>query len=61
MMRNPQGEIIVYTGMVDAIKKTVAYEGVGGLYKGIGLNFLKVLPAVAVSWTVYENLKKKIN
>ncbi|KAH8245750.1 hypothetical protein KR038_004169 [Drosophila bunnanda] len=35
-------------------RKIVNQEGLGGLYRGIMPNFLKVLPAVSISYVVYE-------
>lgn len=42
----PDGQVkqpMQYTGMVDAFRKTVKYEGVGALYKGLVPNSVKVL------------------
>lgn len=36
---------IEYTGMVDAFRKTIRYEGVGALYKGLIPNSVKVRAA----------------
>eukprot|EP00026_Physarum_polycephalum_P001854 Phypoly_transcript_01857.p1 GENE.Phypoly_transcript_01857~~Phypoly_transcript_01857.p1 ORF type:complete len:498 (+),score=68.14 Phypoly_transcript_01857:112-1605(+) len=46
-----------YTGMWDVLSKTVKNEGLAGLYKGIGPNYLKVIPSVSISYLVYENVK----
>uniref|UniRef100_A0AC35UF01 Calcium-binding mitochondrial carrier protein SCaMC-3 n=1 Tax=Rhabditophanes sp. KR3021 TaxID=114890 RepID=A0AC35UF01_9BILA len=35
-------------------------EGVLGLYRGIQANFLKVIPAVSISYVVYENCRKHL-
>jgi hypothetical protein len=55
-----QGTPVVYTGMMDVFKKTVEKEGVRGLYRGIIPNYLKVIPAVSISYTVYEAMKKTL-
>lgn len=34
-------------------------EGIRGLYRGILPNMIKVVPAVSISYAVYENIKKK--
>ncbi|KAJ0913940.1 putative mitochondrial carrier domain protein [Helianthus annuus] len=34
--------VLEYTGMVDAFRKTVCYEGFGALYKGLVPNSVKV-------------------
>jgi solute carrier family 25 phosphate transporter 23/24/25/41 len=50
-----------YTGVVDAARKTITNEGVRGLFKGITPNLLKVVPAVSITYVVYENSKKLLN
>jgi solute carrier family 25 phosphate transporter 23/24/25/41 len=52
-----EGHPILYSSSVDAFKKIVSREGVFGLYKGILPNFLKVAPAVSISYVVYEKTK----
>lgn len=42
-------------GIVRHILRT---EGVAGLYRGITPNFIKVLPAVSISYIVYENASR---
>lgn len=39
------------------MKKIVAKEGFFGLYRGILPNFMKVIPAVSISYVVYEYMK----
>lgn len=48
------GRPSVYTGMVDCLKKTYAQEGARGLYAGLGCCLMKMVPAVAISFAVYE-------
>lgn len=40
--------------MTSVFKKIIQQEGVAGLYRGITPNFIKVLPAVSISYIVYE-------
>jgi len=56
-----EGHPVVYSGSVDAFKKIVSREGVLGLYKGILPNFLKVAPAVSISYVVYEKTKSYLS
>lgn len=42
------------TSMLALLHNIVAQEGVTGLYRGISPNLLKVIPAVTVSYVVYE-------
>ncbi|KAK9716652.1 hypothetical protein RND81_06G248100 [Saponaria officinalis] len=46
-----------YTGMIDAFRKTVRYEGVGALYKGLVPNSVKVVPSIALAFVSYEVVK----
>jgi len=46
------GRSILYKGMADCFTKTLYVDGVFGLYKGIGPNFLKAVPAVSISYVV---------
>lgn len=42
------------TSMVGTFRRIIATEGITGLYRGITPNFIKVLPAVSISYVVYE-------
>ncbi|XP_063305698.1 mitochondrial adenyl nucleotide antiporter SLC25A23-like isoform X1 [Pelobates fuscus] len=44
--------------MVALFRHIVAREGFFGLYRGIAPNFMKVIPAVSISYVVYENMKR---
>ncbi|TGZ77404.1 mitochondrial carrier [Ascodesmis nigricans] len=46
-----------YTGMVDVTMRTLNTEGFLGLWRGLTPNLMKVLPAVSISYLVYENSK----
>ena len=43
--------------MTKLVKKIVEKEGMLGLYRGILPNFMKVIPAVSISYVVYEYMK----
>ncbi|XP_064416065.1 mitochondrial adenyl nucleotide antiporter SLC25A24 isoform X2 [Latimeria chalumnae] len=43
--------------MVSLLKKIIEKEGFFGLYRGIAPNFMKVIPAVSISYIVYEYMK----
>jgi solute carrier family 25 phosphate transporter 23/24/25/41 len=49
-----------YTGIVDVAQRTIKNEGFRGLFKGITPNLLKVVPAVSITYVVYENTKKAL-
>ncbi|KAJ8398713.1 hypothetical protein AAFF_G00419100 [Aldrovandia affinis] len=44
--------------MLGQFKHIVSKEGMPGLYRGIAPNFLKVIPAVSISYVVYEHMKR---
>ncbi|KAG8806080.1 hypothetical protein FRC19_007478 [Serendipita sp. 401] len=46
-----------YNGAIDAAVKTFQTEGIAGLYRGMWPNLIKVAPAMATSFYVYENVK----
>eukprot|EP01132_Coremiostelium_polycephalum_P002091 gene2091-2578_t len=52
------GKENVYTGPFDAFRKIAKEEGVKGLYKGMIPCYLKVIPAISISFCVYEVMKK---
>lgn len=46
-----------YRGAWDVLVKVARREGLGGFYKGMGPNVLRVLPSTCVTFLVYENVK----
>eukprot|EP01083_Nonionella_stella_P039793 108245_1 len=53
-------EIIVcpsYNGISDCFMRTLHYDGIRGFYRGILPNFCKSVPAIAVSYLVFEKTK----
>lgn len=49
-----QGEPKVYAGMGDAARKLVKTKGVQGLYRGIGVTFLEIIPYAALQFGLYD-------
>lgn len=45
-----------YLGAVDCIKQTYRNESITGFYKGLTPNLLRVVPACAITFLVYENV-----
>lgn len=45
-----------YNGALDVISKTFRFEGVRGFYKGLVPSVLRVTPACALTFVVYENV-----
>ncbi|XP_014483051.1 PREDICTED: calcium-binding mitochondrial carrier protein SCaMC-2 isoform X2 [Dinoponera quadriceps] len=56
-----QAEIATERGapqtMISVFKDILSREGVRGLYRGLTPNFLKVAPAVSISYVVYEHFR----
>ncbi|KAJ9667459.1 hypothetical protein H2201_002327 [Coniosporium apollinis] len=50
-----------YTGIMDVTRQTIQGEGFRGLFKGLTPNLLKVVPAVSITYVVYENSKKLLD
>ncbi|KAG5682049.1 hypothetical protein PVAND_011437 [Polypedilum vanderplanki] len=46
--------------MVGVFKKIIQQDGFFGLYRGVVPNFVKVLPAVSISYVVYEFVSNKL-
>ncbi|KAK4696505.1 hypothetical protein P7C71_g1434, partial [Lecanoromycetidae sp. Uapishka_2] len=47
-----------YTGAWDVTMRTIQGEGFRGLFKGITPNLLKVVPAVSITYVVYDKSKQ---
>ncbi|CAD5228042.1 unnamed protein product [Bursaphelenchus okinawaensis] len=46
--------------MIGQFKYIIKNEGPTGLYRGITPNFMKVIPAVSISYVVYETVRKQL-
>ncbi|ETW06291.1 hypothetical protein H310_02583 [Aphanomyces invadans] len=51
------GRPVVFTGMTDCFVKILQSYGLRGLYRGIVPNFLKSVPAISISYAVFETVK----
>ncbi|KAI1795191.1 mitochondrial carrier [Ganoderma leucocontextum] len=49
-----------YTGIFDVVQKTYARDGWRGFYRGLLPTLAKVVPAVSISYVVYESSKSKL-
>jgi len=47
-------------GMIGIIRNILQRDGPMGLYRGITPNFLKVAPAVSISYVVYERCRQAL-
>ncbi|KAH0535851.1 calcium-binding mitochondrial carrier protein SCaMC-2 isoform X1 [Cotesia glomerata] len=48
------------TTMVGVFKDIIQRDGIKGLYRGLTPNFLKVAPAVSISYVVYEHFRQAL-
>ncbi|OQR97148.1 carrier superfamily protein [Achlya hypogyna] len=55
-----KGRHVVYSGMRDCLVKIVQAHGVLGLYRGILPNFMKSVPAISISYAVFESVKNAL-
>ncbi|KAB2574997.1 hypothetical protein BFW01_g12070 [Lasiodiplodia theobromae] len=58
-----QGTVLhprTYTGIMDVTRQTIKGEGVRGLFRGLTPNLLKVVPAVSITYVVYEKSKQAL-
>mgnify|MGYP006144271479 CR=1 FL=1 len=49
---------IEYKGIVDCARKTIAAEGIGGLYRGYMVGLTTGAPYVGLQMTIYDILKR---
>ena len=61
MQAQPPNNAAPYKGMSDVFWRTFQNEGYSGFYKGIFPNLLKVVPAVSITYMVYEAMKKSLD
>lgn len=61
LLQGMEGRPKRFDGILDCIRKTVRANGFKGLYKGIGPNFLKAVPAISISYLVYEKTSRYLN
>ncbi|KZW03777.1 mitochondrial carrier [Exidia glandulosa HHB12029] len=50
----------LYTGIWDVVKRTYATDGWKGFYRGLVPTLAKVVPAVSISYVVYEHSKRRL-
>jgi len=55
------GGEILYKNMLDALIQISRKEGIPALYAGLLPNYLKLIPAAAISFLVYEQLKERMH
>ena len=58
--RQQAGRLVLYKDGWTALRSTLRREGVGGLYKGVVPNVLRVLPSSALTLLIYEKLMQQM-
>lgn len=48
------GELPVYNGTLDCIKKTFVLEGYRGFFRGLHVGWLRVIPGTAIQFAVFD-------
>jgi hypothetical protein len=54
---NVPGKPPLYKGLMDCCYKTIRYEGMRGLYKGVGISIAGIVPYLGFSFASFEHLK----
>eukprot|EP01135_Chromosphaera_perkinsii_P003125 Nk52_evm14s236 gene=Nk52_evmTU14s236 len=52
--RHSESDMKKYNGLVKTFRSIVKYEGVLGLYNGLGAHLIRVVPNTAIMFTTYE-------
>ena len=47
-----------YSGIIDCATQVYKKGGIRGFYRGIAPNFMKAIPAISISYVVYEKAKE---
>lgn len=52
------GGRVVYRHVFHALSSIVKEQGPGGLYRGLGASYIKIIPAAGISFMCYEACKR---
>ncbi|ORY02003.1 mitochondrial carrier [Basidiobolus meristosporus CBS 931.73] len=61
MAQGTPGHPYTYDGVMDVVKRTYTREGITGFYRGLVPTLIKVIPAVSISYVVYEKTRRFID
>jgi hypothetical protein len=56
-LQGSRGTVTVYKGYIDCVRQTIAVHGVRRLYRGLGINLIRMAPNSAVQFGSYEFFK----
>ena len=51
-----QDQNSTYKGAIDCVRKTLRYEGLSGLYKGLTPYMVHVIPNICIVFLIYEKM-----
>ncbi|KXJ23973.1 Solute carrier family 25 member 43, partial [Exaiptasia diaphana] len=49
---------VKYNGMCDVFNQTVQHNGFKGLWRGLSVNLIKIVPSIVLTYLVYEQCKR---
>ncbi len=55
-----EGHNTYHKNTLTALQTIIKQEGIAGLYRGLSINYIRAAPQVAISFTTYEWVKKKL-
>jgi hypothetical protein len=56
-LQGSRGTVTVYKGYIDCVRQTIAVHGIRRLYRGLGINLIRMAPNSAVQFGSYEFFK----
>ncbi|XP_042329797.1 solute carrier family 25 member 35-like [Sceloporus undulatus] len=57
----PQGQGLIYKGLLDCLAKIIRSEGFLGVYKGVGASYFRIGPHTILSLLFWDQLRQKYN
>ena len=59
-LQGVSGRPVLYDGLADCVRKVVRKEGIGGIFRGVTANLVKMAPASAITFACYEEILKTL-
>lgn len=56
-IQNMSLEVPKYKNILDCLKQIIQKEGIRGLYRGLGVTYIKIFPAMAIQFYMFEKLQ----
>ena len=61
LMNQGKDRELYYQGFADCFIRTYRAEGVRGLYKGVGAQYMRIAPYTVLTFVIFEELKRLCN